>query len=146
MGDWETFIGRKDRCCQVTVEETRNDRSNFLALDYQTGEFAQTFLSSIPVRGAIRPIKQLQMTASMQVADFGARSEQAILGMNYDLGATSRSAVGWFGAETTGTLISRSEGAATSGTEYFLIFGDPNATRFKSTLVLKVSMPFEIKG
>ena len=30
------------------------------------------------------------------------------------------------------------------GTEYFLILGDPNAQRFRSSLILKVTVPFEI--
>ncbi len=146
LGDWETFLGSKDHYYQITVRRPRNNPYNFLALDYQVGEFAQTYYQSIAVRTAMRPNQRLQVTASMQIADFGTRSEQAILGMNYDLGS-DQSVSGRMvrrGNDWNAYIALRRSG--NRGTEYFLILGDPNASRFQSTLILKVSMPFEIKG
>jgi hypothetical protein len=98
------------------------------------------------VRGAWRPSQQLQLTGSVQIADFGTRSEQAIVGFNYDLGGDQ---------SVSGRMVRRDNDwnayialrrSGNKGMEYFLIVGDPNASRFQSSLILKVTMPFTIKG
>jgi hypothetical protein len=146
VGDWETFMGSEDHYYQVALRRPRNDPYNYLALDFQVGEFTSIYYQSMAVRGAWRPSQQLQLTGSVQIADFGTRSEQAIVGFNYDLGGDQ---------SVSGRMVRRDNDwnayvalrrSGNKGTEYFLILGDPNASRFQSSLILKVTMPFTIKG
>jgi hypothetical protein len=146
FGDWETFMGSEDHYYQIALRRPRNNPYNFLALDYQVGEFTSVYYQSMAVRGAWRPNQRLQLTGSVQIADFGTRSEQAIVGFNYDLGRDQ---------SVSGRMVRRDNDwnayvalrrSGNKGTEYFLILGDPNASRFQSSLILKVTVPFTIKG
>lgn len=145
VSDWETFLGSKDHFYQINIRRPRNDPYNNVALDYQEGEFTGTYYQSMRVSTAWRPIQRLQATGAFQVVEFGGRSEQAIVGMNYDMG-NDQSLSGRMvkrGADWNAYIAFRRSG--NRGTEYFLILGDPNAQTFRTSLILKVSMPFEIR-
>ena len=82
---------------------------------------------------------------SYQVVDHGDRKEQAIFGFNDDLGrnrAVSGRVV-YRSSRTNGYIAFRRSG--NRGAEYFLILGDPNALKFRSSLLLKIVSPFDIK-
>jgi hypothetical protein len=68
-----------------------------------------------------------------------------ILGANYDLGR-DMSISGRMvrnGRDTNAYLAFRKSG--NRGAEYFVIFGDPNARKFETALVIKAVFPFELK-
>jgi hypothetical protein len=145
LADWETFLGSEDHYYQVNLRRPRNNPYNYVALDYQIGEFGGTDYRSFGVMGAWRPNTQVQFTGSLQSVDFGGVSEQAIIGMNYDLG-NDQSLSGRVvrrGPDWNAYVAFRRSG--NKGTEYFLILGDPNAQTFQTSLILKVTMPFEIR-
>lgn len=146
LADFESFLGSEDHYYQLTVRRPRNDPYNFVALDLQTGEFGSTYYQSARLNGAWRPNPRLQLTASLQSVEFGGRSDQAIVGLNYDLGRDQSLSgrVVRRDADWNAYLAFRRSG--NRGAEYFLILGDPNAARFTASLILKVAVPFEIKG
>ncbi len=145
LADWESFLGSEDRYYQINLRRPRNNPYNFVSLDYQEGEFTGTYYQSMRATTAWRPLERLQMTGSFQVVEFGGRSEQAIVGMNYDMG-NDQSLSGRMvkrGADWNAYVAFRRSG--NKGAEYFLILGDPNAQTFRTSLILKVSVPFEIR-
>jgi hypothetical protein len=89
-------------------------------------------------------VKNLQLTGSYQTVEYGGHSDQAIVGMNYDLGSDRF---------ISGRLVKRNDKvnayiayrrSGNLGIEYFLILGDPNADTFRASLILKAVIPFDL--
>lgn len=145
-GDWESFFGSSDHYYQFRVRRPRNDPYNFISLDLQEGEFQSDYYRSIGVTGAMKPTAPLQVTGTLQFVEFGGYSDQAILGVLYDLGNEQ---------SVSGRIVKRGDDwntyvafrkSGNKGTEYFLIIGDPNADSFQSSVILKVAVPLTIGG
>lgn len=92
-----------------------------------------------------RPLDRLQLIGSYQTFKFGGDSEtQTILSANYDLGS-DRSISGRAvqqGDDWNAYLAYRRSGNA--GMEYFVILGDPNAAKFRSSLIVKITYPLQM--
>jgi hypothetical protein len=86
----------------------------------------------------------LQLTGTYQVVQHGDTERQAILSANYDLGS-DRSISGravMQGDDWNAYIAYKRSGNA--GMEYFVILGDPNAQKFRSSLILKVTYPLQM--
>ena len=117
---------------------------NTVGLAVGTGEIQGVGYQNYSVQTAWRPTRFLQLTLSEQIVRHGDRQEQTILSANWDLGrefAMSGRAVRQAGATNFYLALRR---AGNRGAEYYLILGDPNATKFQRSLILKVVVPFSI--
>lgn len=142
--DFSQFEGVNDHTYTVGLLRPRTDPYKHLSLNYTWGEIENTDYKSIGVGMAYRPMEKLQLNLSSQFVEHTHNEHQIILSGNYDLG-NDRSISGRVvqGTRDTNAYVAlRRSGNA--GMEYFLILGDPNARRFRSSLVLKVSYPLQL--
>lgn len=142
--DWEDFMGDKDHLYDILFRYPRGNPYDNWRVDYQTGRFSDVDYKSIGFGRAFRPLKDFQVTANYQHVEYGGKSDQMIVGLNY-LMRNDQSISGRLvrrGNDWNGYLAFRRSG--NKGTEYYLILGDPNAPRFKRTAVLKVVVPLQI--
>lgn len=141
---WDEFEGVRDRMTSVNLSYPRTDRYNNVGVGYSWGEFAEERFKSINVNAAWRPTPRLQITGSYQKFDHFQKSDQAIIGYNYDLGNN------FF---LSGRAVKRDQDwnayisfrrSGNRGVEHYLIIGDPNAQTFQRTVILKVVMPMNL--
>ena len=95
------------------------------------------------VSGAYRTLGRLDLGLVYQAVRFQGYSDQMIFSANIDMGnnrAISARVANQSGKVNPYLAFSQSGGA---GVEYFLILGDSNATAFRSSLILKVTVPVE---
>lgn len=140
----EDFEGVDDRLYGLSLRYPRGNPYRNIGLTLQTGRLEMEDYHTIGVNSAYRLNDKLQVNGSYQHVDHFERSDLAVVGMNYDLGrdmyVSGRTVKR--GKDWNAYLSFRRSG--NRGAEYYLILGDPNAARFRSSLVLKVVWPFEV--
>lgn len=141
----EEFFGFKDSIYFFSLQKPRRDPYRSWQISYSTGTIAGQSYRSIQPRLNLRPLPKLQLSASYQRVNHFDLQEQLILSANYDMGDSDA---------ISGRLIRRNDDtnfylafrrAGNKGNEYYLIVGDPNARTFRTSIILKVVMPFEVR-
>lgn len=138
------FGGFKDSVYYVSLEKPRGDAYRRWQIDYVWGDVEDKDFRLTAATLSYRPTAPLQLNASYQVLEHGGRNDQLIFSGNYDLGQ-DRSVSGRAvktNDDWNAYLAFRRSG--NTGIEYFLILGDPNAQRFRESLILKVVYPLEL--
>jgi hypothetical protein len=138
------FGDSNDTLYGLNVGYPRGNVYRNFGLSYQWGNQAGFDYKSISGSLAYRTLGKLQTSLRMQHVEFNGKEDQAIFSASYDLGH-DRSVSGRMVREQSDTNVYVAlRQSGNLGTEYFLILGDPNARKFRSSLILKVTMPFEI--
>jgi hypothetical protein len=138
------FNGVLDSIYGFEVAFPRGNPYRHIEVGMESGKIGDEKYESIEIGGAYRTLGKLQINASFQRVKFMGEESQGILSANYDLG-NDRSIAGRMvrrDQDTNFYVALRQSGNL--GAEYFLILGDPNARTFRSSLILKVVVPFEI--
>jgi hypothetical protein len=142
--DRARFESDRDHQTSVGLAYPNGDQYRRQSLNYTWGRLAGKSYRSIGVGSAYRPKRGLQLTLSYQIVEHGGQEQQAVLGFNNDLGRNR--AVGgrvvYQSGQTNGYLSLRRSG--NRGMEYYLILGDPNASVFRASVLLKVVSPFDL--
>lgn len=142
---FEEFGGFKDRYFFFSLDKPRGDPYRHWQIDYVTGNIADHSYQSIRPTVSYRPWQHFQVNASYQRVDHSTRQEQTILSANYDINASDA---------VSGRLISQDGNtnfylafrrAGNRGNEYYVILGDPNARSFRTSLIIKIVMPFNLR-
>jgi len=125
---------------QYPVSNTyRNAKATFA-----WGRFQGTPYKQAGLQVNYRPVKRAQVALRTQFVEFGGFQRQLILSANYDVGRFE--ALGGrlvrTGDDWNWYLSYRMSGKR--GNEFFLILGDPNATEFRKTLILKAVLPVNL--
>ncbi|MFY9233066.1 MAG: DUF5916 domain-containing protein [Fimbriimonadaceae bacterium] len=141
----EDFLGTFDRLNTVRLGFPRGNPYRNISLEYDWGRLAMEDYRSIGLGIAYRPIDKLQLTASYQAVDHFERSDQGILGWNYDMGRDSYFSGRMVKRDDDWNIYLSYRKSGNRGAEYYLILGDPNAQTFRTSLILKVVWPFEIR-
>jgi len=142
--DWQNFLGDHDRLYSLFIRRPRGNPYNNWRAGYSFGNLAGEDYRSVSLGRAFRPVRDLQITANYQHVDHFTRSDQLLIGVNFDM-KNDQSISGRLvkrDSDWNGYLAFRRSGG--EGTEYFLILGDPNARKFTASLVMKVVVPFQI--
>jgi hypothetical protein len=142
--DLSQFEGVNDQTFTAAIIKPRNDPYHFWRASYTYGEIEHQQYRNIGVGMAYRPTQKFQLNLTAQFVEHFANSKQLILAGNYDLG-NDKSLSGRIvqGSHDINAYVAlRRSGNA--GMEYFLILGDPNASHFRSSLVLKVTYPLQM--
>ena len=138
------FEGVVDSLYGLQVAFPRGNPTRNVAATIESGRLEDAPYHSLRLQAAYRFWGRLQLNGSYQVVDHFGNTNQTILTANYDLGGDR---------SVAGRLVRRNDDtnfyvalkqSGNLGTEYFLILGDPNAQTFRSSLILKVVVPFEI--
>jgi hypothetical protein len=142
---YEKFFNSHDRFVFISLEKPRGDSYRHWQLDAVFGNIAGQPYRSFTGSLSYRPMWNWQVNLVMQSVDHFDHSVQNILSSVYDIGR-DMSVSGRLvrdGNDVNAYIAFRKSGE--KGAEYFLILGDPNASRFQTALVLKAVIPFEIK-
>lgn len=142
--DRPDFEGSHDRIDTYAINYPNADTHRNFGLSYSGGEIGGQVYNNIALSTAYRPFRAFQFNATYQHVHLGTDQDQAILTGFYDLGA-DRSVSGravQTGGHTNFYLALRRSG--NQGAEYYLIVGDPNALSFRSSVILKVVVPFRV--
>ncbi len=140
-----TFEEFNDERYSLAMAWPRGDRYRQYSYSYTTG-----FLSGEDYRShrfglALQPHRDLVIGASAQFVSHFDEASQLILSANWDLHKNRA---------LSGRIVRRNNDynayvsfrqSGGRGNEYFLILGDPNARQFKSSLILKVVSPIDLR-
>jgi hypothetical protein len=144
--DFSDFEGSNDHVFNASLSYPNNDPYRSQSISLQQGVIGGDEYRLLSIGSNLRPIKGFQLSLSHQSYQLGDHAEQTIVGASYDLGHdrnVSGRAVRHDGDVNWYVALRQS---GNRGAEYYLIVGDPNAAVFRSSIVLKVAMPFEIGG
>ncbi|RYG47977.1 hypothetical protein EON79_05830 [bacterium] len=144
-GEASDFEGSRDWLTSFGIGYPRGNPYRNVSFSYSQGRQAGFRYEISSLQGAYRFGNRFQISASSQVLRFGDEySDQSILSANYDIDSY-RSVGGRFvktGSEIGGYASFRQAG--NKGIEYFLLFGAPNAQKFRPSIILKLTIPFQI--
>ena len=142
--DKTDFQGFHDHTVGISVQRPWNDNYRNWAVNYNFGRVEDADYKSTGVNFLYRPLEMCQIVSTYQMVNHNGTQRQAIISANYDLGS-DRSISGravYQQNQWNAYLAYRRSGNA--GMEYFLILGDPNAPKFRSSLILKVTYPLQM--
>jgi len=141
--DRPTFEGSHDRIDSLGVTYPSGNPRQNVGVTYTGGEIQGQAYRNINFASALHPWQKLQLNLSLQHVELGTTQDQAIFTGFYDLGH-DRSLSGRLvqtAGHTNFYLAYRRSG--NRGAEYYLILGDPNALSFRTSLILKMVIPFK---
>jgi hypothetical protein len=110
-------------------------RGAVMGLDYQ----------STTARVFYRPIKRLQLDLRYQKVEHATISDQTLFTFNWEMDKYRALGGRVVGQDDDWNWFVSYRMAGNLGAEYFIIWGDPNATTFQKTLVFKVTVPFTVR-
>lgn len=142
--DHSRFEGDDDHQTTLRVSHPNGDPYRRQMIAYAWGKLAGLAYRSLKIGSAYRPLRGLQLTLTYQIVEHGGSEQQAIFGINDDLGhdRAISGRIAYQSGQTNAYLAFRRSG--NRGTEYYLILGDPNAPRFRTSLLLKVVAPIDV--
>jgi len=133
-----TFDGDLDSVYGAGVIYGASNRFRRVGLSLNKGRQAGKPYAFLGPSGSVRVKGKLDLGYGGSIQDFGGRTQQHIVTVNYELSPTRSfggrlviqdSATNWY-------VSYRQSGG--KGAEFFVMFGDPNAERFVSSLRVKV--------
>lgn len=143
--EFERFFGVDDHRYFISLERPRGDPYRRWQLDYMWGRVADHDFRLASGTFLYRPVKELQLSLSLQSIEHFEKSTQAILGFNYDLTEDTSFSGRAVRRDNDVNFYLAYRKAGNKGMEHYLILGDPNAPRFRFALVAKVVVPVELK-
>lgn len=138
------FEGTPERLYTVQLAFPRGNVTRNVQAEFSWGNLDNRDYHSIEGGFAYKMFGRLQTNFRIQHVEHFEREDQLVFSANYDLG-NDRSVAGRLvrGNEDINFYVAFKQ-SGNLGTEYFLILGDPNARRFRGSLILKVAVPFDI--
>jgi len=144
-GSVEDFEGSKDHTVGASVSLPVLSPNLNYSLGYTQGRIAGARYQQTNIGYSRRWRNRLSSNISYQVLNYQGIQRQLIASANYDLDESRSISGRLIGQDGSlgGYLSFRRSG--NRGAEYFLILGDPNQAKFVTSVILKVSIPFEIR-
>ena len=138
------FLCSKDYLHSINIGFPRGNPYRNIGVNFDTGRQEGSAYQSVSANAAYLIGRRLQLTLRHQTVSHKGIQQQDIGSLSYDLGndmSISGRAVRR-GNNMNAYLAFRRSG--NEGIEYFLILGDPNALKYRNSLVLKVTIPLEL--
>jgi hypothetical protein len=144
-GSVEDFEGSKDHTVSAGVSFPALSPDLSYNFGYTQGRIAGERYQQANVGYSRRWRNRFSTNLSYQVQHYFDTQRQLVASANYDIDESRSISGRLIGQEGSlgGYLSYRRSG--NRGAEYFLILGDPNQAKFVTSVILKVSIPFEIK-
>ncbi|HWD38258.1 MAG TPA: sugar-binding protein [Fimbriimonas sp.] len=142
--DFAQFEGSNDHLTTLSALYPRGDPYNSAGATLASGVEAGIPYTSVALTANKRFFNRLQFIGRYQVVNYDGVTDQAIFDVSCDIGH-EQAVYGRLAAqdgEIGGYLAYRRSGNL--GAEYYLIVGDPNATTFRPSVILKVAIPLQI--
>ena len=143
--DWADFEGQRDRVLNANLFWPYNDSYRNVYAGVSEGTAALLPYRNWSFGGRYRTLRnKLDLSLSGQIVEYQGYSDQVILSASYDLGndQSISGRVVKSGSQLGPYIAYRRAG--NRGAEYFLLVGNPNTQQFQTSIVLKVTIPFEV--
>lgn len=139
------FRGFHDRTVSVQIGYPRGDSTRRYAVGVGSGRLGGGDYSRIEATIFARPNPKWVLSGSFEHQRHFGERYQAIVSSSYDLG-DDRSISGRLVQlpQTTNFYLSFRR-SGNRGVEYYVILGDPNAPTFRTSLIVKVVAPLEVR-
>lgn len=139
---FETF---NDEFYRLAVNFPRGNRYRQYSFAYVNGVLSGQRFVAHSLSANLQPMRDLQIGAVAQFVKHFDDATQIIASANYDLhrNRAISARIVRQNDDWNGYVSFRQSGGL--GTEYFLIVGDPNARTFRSSVILKVTTPFDLR-
>lgn len=140
------FQANHDYLYGGSVSYPNTDRKRYWSLSHSWGAFSGDRYTSTGVAVNYRPEQRIGLRLSYQAVEHTEYRDQTVLNFSWEMdkyqslgGRAVRSGDKW-------NWYASYRMSGNTGAEYFLILGDPNASSFQETLILKVTVPLSIGG
>lgn len=143
--DITRFEGEDGIINDVFISFPRGNPYRHISAQYDWGKIGDEPYRSVSVGSSYRLGDRIQLAARYQAVSFFGYTDQAVASLNYDLGQdlSLSGRVVKQGSDIGSYVALRRSG--NRGAEYFLILGNPNSRSFHPSLILKVTIPFEVR-
>jgi hypothetical protein len=142
--DFSQFEGSNDHTYTLGLLHPRSDPYRNASVNYTWGRIEGSEYRNISVGSSYRPINKLQLGLTAQFVHLVNDQKQLILSGNYDLGRDRALSGRLVQSQSNLNAYVALQRSGAAGMEYFLILGDPNATKFRRSLILKVTYPLQM--
>lgn len=139
------FEGQRDKTMNFNVAYPNNNNFRNIGVSTIQGIIADKPYRQYDLRANYRTLGRMDLGLTHQIVRASGYQSQTIGTMNWDL-RNNRNLAGRFvlANNQINPYLALSKSGNT-GAEYTVVLGDPNAPRFRTALVFKVSVPFEVK-
>ena len=141
---YEHFEDRHDMLASVSFEYPYTNPYRRFGVGASFGEIENAAYRLIEGGFRYRPFKRLQLSLSAQSVQHTVNEDQIVLELNFEKGKFESFGGRVVYNEHQWNWFASYHMSGNTGAEYFLIVGDPNASSFQKTLILKVTVPFTI--
>jgi len=141
----ERFFDNKDEVHAVIARYPSGSPQRQLAAAHSFGRVQGKDYKTWNVAVAYRPIEKMQITASHQVVRHGREQQQSIFSWAYDIGQYDTISGRAVRRDKDWNVYLAYRRSGVRGIEYYLIIGDPNARKFRWSVILKATIPLEVR-
>jgi hypothetical protein len=140
----DNFLGSDDALDSASIVFPDGSPYRNFGFGYTWGHVEGSNYAGFSMASAYRPIPLLQLTASYEHVRHNGEEDQGILGLNYDFGGNRYLSGRAVKHNDKWNMYIALRKTGNRGAEYFLILGDPNSETFRTSLILKSTIPVEI--
>jgi hypothetical protein len=144
--DLADFQGSKDSLYSYRVSYPRGNPYANISVGLDQGKQAGFSYRSLGVSTSYRAAKGLQLSLREQHVDYQGAADQTIFTTAYDLGKDRSIAGRLVRQDNQVNAYLAYQRSGNEGIEYFLILGDPNASKYRNSITLKLVIPITIGG
>ena len=139
------FFETYDNFWSATINYPSGNPYRGVSVQYGQGRFADEPYRSVLALARYRPVQRLQLTLGAQWVEHYEKQTQIVGNFNYQINKYDAIGGRVVGSDDDWNAYISFRHSGGTGAEYFIILGDPNASEFKKSLILKLVMPIDIK-
>lgn len=139
------FFETYDNFWSGTVNFPAGNPYRGVSLQYGQGRFADHPYRSLLALVRYRPVQRLQLTLGAQWVEHFEKQTQIVSNFNYQISKYDALGGRIVGRDDDWNAYISYRHSGGTGAEYFVILGDPNASEFKKSLILKLVVPVDVK-
>jgi len=139
------FLDNDDRVFEVIAKAPGHDPAKTFGVDFTTGQLASQHYDNVFFFAAVKPIPKLTVTGSFQAVKHFDNETQTIVHFDYALSDKQTLSGRMWQFQNNWAFYARYRRAFGNHGEFQLIFGEPTASRFQRTIMVKLVLPLEIK-
>jgi len=140
------FLDRHDSLFTLYTQWPASDPSRRWSLSHTWGDISGARYQNTSLSATYRPESRLRLSLSHQMVDHFSFRDQTVFGFNWEMDEFQTIAGRAIQSGDEWNWYASYRMSGNEGAEYYLIVGDPNATTFQKSLILKVVAPLSIGG
>lgn len=135
---WQKFESDRERTHNIFFSGNVDNPYRGYSLYYNWGERAGQPTKYVSVSGQYRFPGNIDVSLSTSLLDFQGRTDQTVFGLGWEIDPSQSISARLVRRDGNTNWYMAYRKAGFSGLEWFVIIGDPNATKFKERVVVKL--------